>query len=243
MAAKIGWDGIMFDVVNTGTGGGVTDSFVSIPDDATKIIYFTPRVAGFQLGASLTPDTGVNGRGVFIDNDGTPENVWDLGANWEGSFGDVSMIVSATYETGSQPNLGGPGTAATEDHEVFSVGGTASFKGFSIAGGYADLGEGGITTAASAAGADAGEWWNAAVGYTMGPWTFSLAYMETEKANTTGIADTTWDIFSAGMTYNVAPGWDLLGEIDWFDGKNINATAVPVDNQGTVVILTNYFYF
>lgn len=247
MAANAGWDGRMFDVVNTGTAGGITDSFVSNTGDASKIIYFTPRIAGFQLGASLTPDTGHNGlSAVERDDDGDFENVVDLGVNWEGSFGDFGILLSATYETGSgEPNTsaGANTNTSVEDPEVWSIGGKVTFGGFALAAGYADFNETGLATAVSATGADAGNWWNVGASYATGPWTVSLAYLDTTKDNGGGLGSTDWQVISAGVTYNLAPGWNLSGEIDVFEGDNINATAVPVDNDGTVFLITNGFYF
>ncbi len=51
----------------SGTGGvdGDTNNLSSVIDlnlgDVTKATYFTPRLAGFQLGASYTPDTTDDG--------------------------------------------------------------------------------------------------------------------------------------------------------------------------------------
>ena len=244
MAGKVGWDGIMFDIINAGTGGGITDSFVSGTGDATKITYFTPRFAGFQLGASLTPDTGVNGRTVATDNVGNPQNVVNLGVNWEGTFGDFGILVSGTYETGDLSSTGTSGAfVPSEDPDIWSVGAQVTFGAFAVAAGYADFNDTGITKAASAAGADGGEWWDIGASYTTGPWTMSLAYLETEKGNTTGIGSTDWSVISAGVNYAMAPGWTVSGELDFFSGDNINATVVPVNNDGHVFILTNTFAF
>lgn len=243
MTGKLGWDGVMFDMVNTGSGNGITDSYASTTDDATKITYFTPRISGFQLGVSHTPDTGHNGRNRDTDNDGDAEKVWGFGANWEGSFGDVGVLVAATYETGKRPNSGTAAFTPTEDPEIWTIGAQVTFGGFAVAAGYADLNDTGITTAAAAAGADGGSWWDVGASYTTGPWTVSLAYLDTTKDNTAGIPSTDWSVISAGVSYNVAPGWDVSGELDMFRGDNINATATPVDNDGTVFLITNYFYF
>jgi len=67
--------------------------------DATKATYFTPRFSGFQLGASLTPDTGITaGTGGLVDtdNDGDFENVVSLGANYVGKFDEVGIGLSVT---------------------------------------------------------------------------------------------------------------------------------------------------
>jgi hypothetical protein len=41
----------------------------------------------------------------------------------------------------------------------------------------------------------------------------------------------------------VAPGWEINLSANMAEADNINATAVAVNNDGTVVILTNQFNF
>ena len=64
-------------------------------DDATKATYFTPRLAGFQLGASYSPDTNDDGG---LDNNnaaGRTENHVGVGVNWTDAFGGVALTVAA----------------------------------------------------------------------------------------------------------------------------------------------------
>jgi outer membrane protein OmpU len=85
LVGRAGPDGDAGDFFNF--GGAIGASGNTVTGDATKATYFTPRFGGFQLGASLTPDSGVNsGTGGLLDtdNDGDFENVYAIGANWEG---------------------------------------------------------------------------------------------------------------------------------------------------------------
>ena len=73
-----------------GTGGidGDTTNLVQFElpntDDSNKVTYFTPRIAGFQLGGSFVPD---NGDGVSNDEPSpVQEDVVGLGGNWVGAF-------------------------------------------------------------------------------------------------------------------------------------------------------------
>jgi hypothetical protein len=90
-----------------GTGGIDGDTtnlvqFQSLNDgDSNKATYFTPRLAGFQLGGSFTPDSG---NGI---NDSSPpntadaqENIVSLGANWVGALGPVDLTVAGTGSVG-----------------------------------------------------------------------------------------------------------------------------------------------
>jgi outer membrane protein OmpU len=125
-------------IIAAGTGGvdGDTDNLLTagnIADvgDATKITYYTPRVGGFQLGASFTPDSGdgVDAPLTGDANAGDLETVLQGGANWEGEFGGL--------ETG----LFGIGTWADEEvtgDEViaWAGGGLIGFGGLDFAASY-----------------------------------------------------------------------------------------------------------
>ena len=81
--------------------------------DAAKINYFTPRINGFQLGVSYAPencalDGGYTGAcGTYNDlfateNDpGEQSEIWDVGANYYGDLGDMSLALSVGYNQGS----------------------------------------------------------------------------------------------------------------------------------------------
>jgi hypothetical protein len=60
--------------------------------DDTKATYFTPRLAGFQLGASFVPDTG---DGFSTNQPGQFHETVGLGGNWVGALGPVDLTVSA----------------------------------------------------------------------------------------------------------------------------------------------------
>ena len=88
----------------------------------TKIEYYTPTVAGFQLGFSFTPDKGgghTNGPGNIGDNSGltdrdvngltpsyqnneTAYNFISSSLQWTGTIGPVKAITTAAYSTGSR---------------------------------------------------------------------------------------------------------------------------------------------
>ena len=94
-----------------------------------------------------------------------------------------------------------------------------------------------------AGGADSGSYYTIGGSYTTGPWGVSLNWFDSTKSNTTGISDTDIQIISLDVAYAVAPGWELNLSANSVSADNINATAVPVDNDGTVVIISNQFDF
>lgn len=248
LVGRGGPDGDAGDFFQFGTGGGIAATGNTISGDATKAIYFTPRFGGFQAGASLTPDTGVaSGTGGAttglrdFDNDGDFENVIGLGANWEGKFDEVGIILSLTGEFGDAETASGADTLG--DVETISVGGKVDFAGFTLGAGYVDFGEASLTQAAQTAGADSGSYWTVGGSYTTGPWGLSANWFESSKGNTTGISDTDIRIISFDAAYDVAPGWQLAAALHLIEAENINATAVPVNNDGTVFLISNQFNF
>jgi outer membrane protein OmpU len=127
-----GTGGVDGDTDNQNTAGNIRDV-----GDATKITYYTPRIGGFQLGASFTPDSGDGQTGTLTgDDDGDPtdgvgdlQNVVQGGVNWTGEFGGL--------ETG----LGAVGTWAeeetTEDDVIgWQGGGLIGFGGLDFAASY-----------------------------------------------------------------------------------------------------------
>jgi hypothetical protein len=116
-----------------GTGGMDGDTvnllpFVGeVPDtgDDTKASYFTPRLAGFQLGASFVPDTGT---GFNDDQPGEFEDVVGAGVNWVGALGPLDLTVAGTGIIGS-------GQGETDDLKSWEAGALLGFGGFSLGGG------------------------------------------------------------------------------------------------------------
>lgn len=94
-------------------------------DDDTKITYFTPRVAGFQLGASFVPDTG---DGFSTDQDGQFHEVVGLGGNWVGALGPLDLTISGVGI------LGQGQTSDTDDLRSWAAGALAGFGGLTFGG-------------------------------------------------------------------------------------------------------------
>jgi outer membrane protein OmpU len=112
-------------------------------DDAAKITYFTPRVAGFQLGASFTPDfeepRPAEDRFQNSNNEG--ENGVSGGANWVGALGPMDLTVSgvvlwADCESNCTNNTPGSGDSFSDDMLGYGGGVLLGFGGFSLGAGY-----------------------------------------------------------------------------------------------------------
>jgi predicted porin len=222
--------------------------------DATKMIYFTPRFAGFQLGASLTPDTGVLGRTVATDNTGTIQNLIALGANYVGKFSDVGVTIAGTYKSsGETDGAVAAGTTNTKnnDFEVWNVGAKVDFAGFTVAAGYQENNETQLSTAATALGADSGHTWNVGVGYKTGPWGVSAGYHYGERdlgslvAGGPSLGDADIGVIALGAQYAVAPGWTAMAELGLYNVDNGNTApgVAAAANDQQVFMITNQFVF
>ena len=77
---------------------GVQPNFgMHIPNsgDSTKIMYLTPRFAGFQGGASYTPEAGDEAqRVVQLKNTSTYKDVGEFGVNYTGEFSGLAPTVA-----------------------------------------------------------------------------------------------------------------------------------------------------
>ncbi len=243
MVGRVGFSGDVADFFKFGAGGAVATPVLSQTGDASKIIYFTPRFEGLQLGASFAPDSGANGASFAeTDNDGDFENVVSVGLNYATKRDGVSLLLSLVGEFGDDEDATGAETPG--DVETVAIGGTAKFWGFAVGAGYVDLGHKGLSAMDIAAGADAGAHWNAAAAYRHGPWGVSLGYFSSTKGQPAGRGgDTTVDVVSVDGSFNAAPGWQVALSVNFVEAANINGTTTPVDNNGSVVILSNIFRF
>jgi len=201
-----------------GTGLATIDSAsITRAGDASKIIYFTPRFSGFQLGLSYTPDTGQDG-GENAGTDGANTastladfaDVFAFGVNYVNTFSGAKVTLAATYQFGENESI------LNEDLSIWGIGGQVVYSGFTFAAGYANSGDTMRTKVATAAGADGGSWWNVGLMYTTGPWDFSAGYFSGTADNGTLAKDSTATQFAVSTTYRMAPGWTLAGDVVWF---------------------------
>ncbi|WGF87542.1 porin [Marinivivus vitaminiproducens] len=116
-----------------------TNTFVFDTDDAVKATYYTPRIAGFQVGVSFTPDTGDDGDNENLSGSrsGDNENSVGVGANYTGEFGPAELGLAAVghYAKGEE-NAGSAGSDRAETIRSYALGGTLGFGDLQFAGSW-----------------------------------------------------------------------------------------------------------
>jgi len=149
---------------------------VDLSSDAEQISYYTPRMAGFQVGVSYIPSDqeDVNNQRVLAaagDRDG-----WSMGVNFNKKFGGVGVGIAAGYATEDET------TANRSDREVWGVGARVDFSGFRIAMSWVDRQEQHSTlTNVTNAGGQGQETFEIGGRYSFGPNAVSIAHLSSES--------------------------------------------------------------
>ncbi|MES2984291.1 MAG: porin [Pseudomonadota bacterium] len=202
--------------------------------NATKVTYYTPKFAGFQAGASYTPQLGDRGQTVARSNIAGLTDVIDLGLGYEGTFSGVKVAAAGTYETASATGAAAAASAGygTEDVNAWNLGALVGYQGFSLAGSYANADDTGKL------GSDA-EYWTLGLGYTAGPVGVSATYLASTVDYAGSTADNDFQNIVLGAEYKLAPGLTPYAEVSFydFDANQSNAAAGAYNNTGTTLIL------
>lgn len=195
-------------VIGTAVSGyGLRQStFSLLATDDNKVSYFTPRLAGFQLGLSYTPDANThspnaNGLVVLPGNvAGQVNDVMEVALNYAGSFGGVDLGLDGFYTTGDA-------NVANVDPEEMGLGANIGFAGFTLGGAYYQSEDivGSFSVAPVGVGADQTVW-TAGLSYATGPWTVGVAYLNSEFDNGVSIDSDSWQL---GGGYNLGSGVDV----------------------------------
>lgn len=226
------------------TAGGAatiarTSTYSLLAEDDNKISYFTPRLGGFQLGLSYTPDVTANdpvanGFGVSPNNSSV-EEVFEIAANYAGELGGASIGVDGYYVSGDAPT----GTAA--DPEEWGVGASVGFGGFTLGGAYSETEDITVGTQATAVSGDSTEAWTAGLSYGTGPWTVGVAYFEAEGNSGTAARNGRENNFlQVGGGYSLGAGVDLGLDIQLLETK-ASSTATTVDSTSAGLVLAVSF--
>ncbi len=189
-----GWlnEGNLTNVVLNPTGSANNNTTINatIPrfadNDSDKVNVYTPRFAGFQIGASYIPDSSQDSA-VPTPASTAYTRGWAVAANFIRSFGPVDISAYAGYFTFEGPQTGVTAAGATvnaPNPDIYAFGAQIGFAGFRVGGSYGAVDDGrtpfGAVGAPGAAGTGAaqvdGRAWDLGASYTMGPASVSLTY-------------------------------------------------------------------
>lgn len=236
------------NIYNMNNGGASfsssTSTFSLIAEDSNKISYFTPRLAGFQLGASFTPDAGTNdpvanGFGLSATNSAT-EDVTEIALNYAGEFGGVSLGADVYYVTGESA-----AAAPTDDPEEMGVGASLGWGGFTLGGAYKQSENitpttQGNTIAGVTLGAET-DAWTVGLAYGAGPWTVGAAYFDSQSETAAGVNAGENSFIQVGGGYSLGAGVDVGLDIQFIEDKAAGAATQSVDSTSAGVVLAISF--
>lgn len=183
-------------VTNASPQGSNPHTGMDIDGIASKIIYFTPRIEGFQLGVNYTPEMSY--RNGLPTTNTQYINGWAGAVNYINTFGGLAVRASAGYMTFEKPSGVGLTTAiqnTTKRAESWNAGLGFRYSGIDVGGSYQKVNNwrviaAGTTNAAAAAIADGlrnsnGHIWEAGIGYVFGPASVSINTNHSQNDNST----------------------------------------------------------
>ncbi|MGI9417195.1 MAG: porin [Geminicoccaceae bacterium] len=186
--------------------------------DAAKVTYFTPRVGGFQLGASFAPDD--NNDDVETDSDddaGDFEEFIEVGANFTTSAGGADVTLTAVGAFGDA-EVGG------DDREDWGIGGGVEFGGIGVGAGYTRQED-----------ADEGDGFTVGAKYGFGPANVSVGY----SYDNPDVGDETGVLVFSG-DYGLFPGVTLKGDLAFNDDDDDTGGADDSTTAGVVTLQLDY---
>ncbi|AIB13076.1 major outer membrane protein OmaA [Azospirillum argentinense] len=231
-----------------GLNGSILNQSLVVENNSTKIVYFSPRFAGLQLGASYTPRNDSSAgdvnrieptAGVAGSFSTTFQDMVEVGANYSNTFGGVAVKASAGYYWGDAANATVAGTSV-EDLNAWQVGAQVGYAGFAIGGSYTDFGESGQVQGLGTNN-DKSRVWVVGAQYTAGPIVVGANYKNGQDAGsllTPGKRKL--EVYEVGAGYTVAPGLTLQAQYDYFEAKS---DLVNRDDEGHVVLVRTVLAF
>jgi len=184
-----------------GGGGQLRSTNMSAPleNDENKVTYFSPRVNGFQVGASYIPEMriGTNPVAGGAEADAIRDNAYSLGGNYVTSVADMSVKASVGYM-----NAGG-GVAGNDEGLVAGL--QLGFGGFTASLAYGEHEDDTNTEDVNVFGFG--------VAYMAGPAGVSLGYIRGEDSDD----DDKMNSFEMGASYKMGPGVTAKGSVYYVD--------------------------
>jgi len=227
-----------------GPQAGNPSTGLDIDGISNKIVYWTPRIEGFQLGLNYTPTMSYR-QGVDTTNN-QYLNGFAGNLNFTRTFGSLGVKASAGYVTFEKPS-GVNLTTATQNSlknpSAYNAGLSFNLMGFDFGGSYSKMDNwrgigAGSTTQANAAVADGlrnfnGYTYDLGIGYTFGAAMVSVNYASSRNDHSTvtnGVVaqqangKDKIDVWGASGRYTLAPG--VMANLGVFTAKYVEGDGV-----------------
>lgn len=205
-------------------GEGAPSSATDIDGIANKIVYFTPRFEGFQLGVNYTPEASYR-QGVPTANN-QYLNGYSVMGNYVNTIAGVGVRAAIGYTTWDKPSHVGLSDAQRLQNnatpKLWNAGLGLQYMGFDLGGSYTNVKDfrshvNGTTTVAGALGTRTidGSSWDIGLGYVFGPAAVSINYTESTNEDagfsaagvkTVQAGDDKAKILGVSGRYTLAPG-------------------------------------
>ncbi|RUQ73887.1 porin [Azospirillum doebereinerae] len=231
--------------------GSMINQSLVVENNSTKIVYFSPRFAGFQFGASYLPRNDSSATDV---NRTKPvgaalgqfnpifQDMVEVGANYNNTFGGVLVKASAGYFWGQAvDNVVG---SNYKDLNAYQLGAQLGYAGFVVGGNYTDFGKSGQNERPGFF-TENSRMWQAGVQYTAGPIVVGANYKNGKDAGSLAVnGDRELQVYEIGVGYTVAPGLTLQAQYDYFKAdSDLSTAAVDRDDKGNVVLVRTILAF
>lgn len=184
--------------------------------DAAKVTYFTPRVGGFQLGASYAPDNG-DAENDSDDDVGEFEDFVELGANFNTSAGGADVTISAVAALGGAE-------VGDEDREDYAIGGGVEFGGLGIGVGYILKED-----------ADEGDGFTVGAKYGFGPANVSAGY----SYDNPDVGDES-SVLAFSADYGLYPGVTVKADVAFNDDDDDTGADDDSTTAGVLTVQLDY---
>ena len=222
--------------------------YPTFSDVATRVVYFSPRIAGLQLGASYTPrnDDSTNSvnriKAVAPAGGGTyqasMQDLVELGANYNATFGGFTVKAGAGYYTGEASDVSG---ARYRNLNAWQAGAQLGYAGFTVGGSYTDWGKSGARKGVANVNAENGGAWQVGAQYTVGPIVVGGGWMYGKDSGDLSVAGKREvNVYEIGVSYTVAPGLAVQAQYDYFDA---DSDIRALSDKGSVIELRTTLAF
>lgn len=225
-----------YQILPTGDGVSSLDPNEKPTNYANKFLYLTPKVYGFQIGASFTPSNNRSGDDAdtvseTIVKDAKWDQAWAAALSYGGTIGGIGVNASVGYDYIN----GNRDTGTPDDVHNLQTSAVLSYQGFSVGGGFNRM----IAPSDSFYASKDGRAWEAGVGYTEGPYMVSFAYVNsTTRGNLASYpivahAHDEVDFYRMGARYALGAGVDLWGALAYLDSESHTGRKAD-GNEGAI---------